>query len=110
MKGWSLKERVLKELSFAHFPFKYQLFSDAAPTFQYAFIDQTVQPGEFLTNFFCSHFKFKYFKFKFHIVLVGPTRALQVSPRPPPPLLGFLFSALPLSHPHVFGNPVILLI
>jgi hypothetical protein len=45
-----LKEQVLKELSVAYFPFNI-FFSDAAPTFQYAFIDQTVQPGEFLNNF-----------------------------------------------------------
>ncbi len=48
-----MKEIFSKDrpFSFAHFPFKCQLFSDAAPTFQYAFIDQTVQPGEFLNNF-----------------------------------------------------------
>jgi hypothetical protein len=45
-----------------------------------------------------------------HLLLVGPTRALQVSPLGPPPDFYFQLSLSLSLSPHVFGNPVILLI
>jgi hypothetical protein len=53
-------------MAFVHRSFSKQIsfFSDAAPTFQYAFIDQTVQPGEFLNIFFLILFPNVLFNFE----------------------------------------------